>query len=115
VQNTLAAGRPRLALVLVLTVALLAAPHAALAHAEDADGAHPAGTLKPSYEPAPPPEPQIYTTDYYFAMTRGVAGSTIVPAGKVPLFFLTVPLDLFFLPISMIAGFFPGDPAPEAP
>jgi hypothetical protein len=101
---------------MLVIVALIAAPHAALAHPEDADGTRPsAGTLKPSYEPMPPPEPEIYTTDYYFAMTRGVAASTLVDGLKVPVFFFTVPLDLFFLPISMLAGFFPGDPAPEAP
>lgn len=65
--------------------------------------------LAPSYEPRPPEEPPVYTTDYFFATTRAVASSTIVPAGRVPLFFLTIPIDTVFLPIAAIAGFFPGD------
>jgi hypothetical protein len=35
-----------------------------------------------------------------------VAESTIHPAVKVPLFVLTVPLDLVFLPIAAIGGLF---------
>jgi Flp pilus assembly protein CpaB len=70
--------------------------------------------LEPAY-PAPPAgepgpynesERKIYTSDYLFASTRAVARSTIVPAGKVPLFLLTVPVDLVCLPIALIAGFF---------
>lgn len=64
--------------------------------------------LEPTYEPGPAEGPGIYTTDYYFATTRAVANSTIVPAGRVPLFLLTIPIDVVFLPIAVIAGFFPG-------
>ena len=65
------------------------------------------GTLKPSYEPAPPPPKPIYTTHYIFAITRAVANSTLVPAAQVPLYFLTIPTDVAFLPIELIAGFIP--------
>jgi hypothetical protein len=67
------------------------------------------GKLEPSYPPRPPPEKPVYTTDYLFAITRAVTDSTIVPAGKVPLYFLTIPTDVVFLPIELIAGFFPGE------
>ena len=47
-----------------------------------------------------------YNSDYIFGMTKGVASSTIIPAVK-PLFFLvTIPLDLAFLPLAAIGGFF---------
>jgi hypothetical protein len=36
-----------------------------------------------------------------------VTSSTLVPAAQVPLFLFTVPLDLAFLPVEAIAGFFP--------
>lgn len=94
------------------------APAPARAHAGHAEGATcgddareacEEGALAPSYEPRPPAEPPVYTTDYFFATTRAVASSTIVPAGRVPLFFLTIPIDTAFLPIAAIAGFFPGD------
>jgi hypothetical protein len=39
-------------------------------------------------------------------MTRTVAASTMVPAAKVPLFVLTVPLDIVFLPFAAIGGLF---------
>jgi len=67
------------------------------------------GRLEPSYPPRPPPEKEVYTTDYLFAITRAVTDSTIVPAGKVPLYFLSIPTDVVFLPIELIAGFFPGE------
>ena len=67
------------------------------------------GTLKPSYEPRPPREKPVYTTDYLFAITRAITDSTLVPAARVPLFLFSVPLDVVFLPIEAIAGFFPGD------
>lgn len=70
--------------------------------------------IEPEYQPVPPTTPgpyndserDIYTTDYLFGMTRGVAGSTMVPALKVPLFLFTVPLDIIFLPFEAIGGFF---------
>ncbi len=70
--------------------------------------------IEPEYQPVPPKTPgpyndeehDLYTTDYLFGMTRGVAGSTMVPALKVPLFLFTIPLDLVFLPFEAIGGFF---------
>jgi hypothetical protein len=67
------------------------------------------GTLKPTYEPRPPAEEPVYTTDYLFAISRSITDSTLVPAAQVPLLFLAVPVDIAFLPIEAIAGFFPGD------
>jgi len=71
--------------------------------AEDEDR----GRLRPTYEPRPPPEKDVYTTDYLFGITRAVSESTLVPAAQVPLYILTVPLDIAFLPMEAIAGFFP--------
>jgi hypothetical protein len=62
--------------------------------------------LQPRYEPVPPPEKSWYNSSYIFGMTRGVANSTLVPAVKAPLFVLTVPLDLVFLPFEAIGGCF---------
>jgi hypothetical protein len=84
-------------------LALLAAPTAIAAEDEQT------GTLRPSYEPRPPPEKPVYTTDYLFAITRSITDSTLVPAAQVPLIFLAVPFDIAFLPIEAIAGFFPSD------
>jgi hypothetical protein len=67
------------------------------------------GKLEPTHQPMPPPEKETYTTEYLFAITRSVSNSTLVPAAQVPLYFLTVPLDVVFLPIELIAGFFPGE------
>jgi len=67
------------------------------------------GTLNPSYDPRPPAEEPIYTTDYLFAISRSITESTLVPAAQVPLLFLAVPFDIVFLPIEAIAGFFPRD------
>jgi len=64
-------------------------------------------TLKPTHEPMPPREKPVYTTDYLFAITRSITESTLVPAAQVPLVFLAVPLDIAFLPLEAIAGFFP--------
>jgi len=78
------------------------------------DGGTEPRELEPEY-PAPPPgkpgpyneeEGPGYNSDYLFGMTRGVAGSTMVPALKVPLFLLTVPLDIVTLPFAAIGGFF---------
>lgn len=69
--------------------------------------------LEPRYPAPPPGEPGPYSEEgagynasYIFGMTRGVAASTMVPAAKVPLFVLTVPLDIVFLPFAVIGGFF---------
>lgn len=45
-----------------------------------------------------------YNSDYIFAVSRAVRDSTVPPAGKVPLFILTIPLDTVFLPFSLLAG-----------
>jgi hypothetical protein len=60
--------------------------------------------LQATFEPTP--EPSGYTTDYYFAMTRGVSNSTLHKAFALPLFLLTVPVDIMLLPGAAIAGFF---------
>ena len=62
--------------------------------------------LQPRYEPVPPEPKSWYNNAYLFAMTRGVADSTMVPAVKAPLFILTVPLDIVLLPFAAIAGCF---------
>ena len=62
--------------------------------------------LEPRYQPVPPEEPSWYNGSYIFGMTRSVAASTMVPAAKVPLFVLTVPLDIVFLPFAAIGGLF---------
>jgi len=78
------------------------------------DGGTTGRELEPEY-PAPPPgkpgpyneeEGPGYNSDYIFGMTRGLAGSTMVPALKVPLFLFTVPLDIVFLPFAAVGGFF---------
>lgn len=47
-----------------------------------------------------------YNSEYIFALTRGLADSSMHPAGKVPLFIFTLPLDVVFLPFAAIAGLF---------
>ncbi len=47
-----------------------------------------------------------YTTEYLFGMSRAVADSTLHPALKPPVFLLTIPLDIVFLPFAAIGGFF---------
>jgi len=64
------------------------------------------GELRPRYEPVAPQPKSSYNSGYIFGMTRGVAQSTLHPAAKVPLFVLTVPLDIVFLPFAAIGGFF---------
>lgn len=66
----------------------------------------PARELEPRYTPVPPEEPGWYNASYIFGMTRSVAASTMIPAAKVPLFVLTVPLDIVFLPFAAIGGLF---------
>lgn len=69
------------------------------------DGTRPR-ELQPRYEPAEPQPRSSYNNSYIFGMSRGLADSTIHPAVKAPLFALTVPLDLVFLPFAVIGGFF---------
>ena len=77
-----------------------------IAQAGDADETPDSRPLEPRYQPREPEKKSWYNGSYIFGMTRGVAGSTIAPAGKVPLFVLTVPLDIAFLPFAMIGGLF---------
>jgi len=70
------------------------------------DTAPPPRDLEPRYQPVPPPERSGYNDSYIFALTRGVANSTMVPAAKVLLYPLTVPLDLVLLPFEAIGGLF---------
>jgi hypothetical protein len=62
--------------------------------------------LEPRYQPREPVPDPWYNSSYIFGMTRGVANSTMAPAGKAPLFVLTVPLDFAFLPFTLIGGLF---------
>jgi hypothetical protein len=65
-----------------------------------------AGRLQPRYQPAPVEEKGFYNSGYLFSLTRGVAGSTLHPAAKAPMFLFTVPLDIVLLPATLIGGFF---------
>ena len=47
-----------------------------------------------------------YNSEYIFGLTRGVAGSTMVPAIKPLMFLVTIPVDIVFLPFAAIGGFF---------
>ena len=62
--------------------------------------------LEPRYQPREPVPDPWYNSSYIFGMTRGVANSTMAPAGKAPLFVLTVPLDIVCLPFTLIGGLF---------
>lgn len=70
--------------------------------------------LEPRYQPPPPGKPGPYhedapwhyNSDYMFGITRSLVHSTIVPAGKAPLFLFTIPLDIVLLPFAAIGGFF---------
>jgi hypothetical protein len=78
------------------------------------DGGTEPRELEPAYAPPAPGKPGPYNeaegpgynSDYLFGITRATASSTIVPAAKVPLFLLTVPLDIVLLPFAAIGGFF---------
>ena len=60
--------------------------------------------LEATYEPGPEQGP--YSGRYFFAMSRGLANSTLHPAFAAPLFLVTIPLDIVLLPAAAIAGFF---------
>lgn len=62
--------------------------------------------LEPTYQPREPEPKSWYNGSYVFALTRSVADSTIAPAGQVPLYVLTVPLDIVLLPFALIGGLF---------
>ncbi len=62
--------------------------------------------LEPRYQPLEPEEKGWYNGSYIFGLSRSLADSTIVPAAKAPLFVLTIPLDIAFLPFALIGGIF---------
>lgn len=109
-----------LVLLGVSLVVIGAEPAPASAEAESApivlaqDGGTEPRELEPAYAPPPPGEPGPYNeaegagynSDYLFGITRSIAGTTIIPAGKLPLFLLSVPLDIVLLPFAAIGGFF---------
>ena len=64
------------------------------------------GELQPRYKPVPPEEESWYNDSYIFAFTRGVAGSTMHPVAKAPLFLFALPLDIVTLPFTVIGGMF---------
>ena len=76
------------------------------ASAQTDSGSEGGGKLEPRYQPREPQPKPWYNNAYLFGMTRGVTGSTMHPAVKVPLLVLTIPLDIVFLPFSAIGGFF---------
>ncbi|HEV7730645.1 MAG TPA: hypothetical protein VGR62_00720 [Candidatus Binatia bacterium] len=53
---------------------------------------------------AGPADARGFNDEYVFAATRGVNHMDVNPALKVPLFPLTVAVDLVFLPFALIAG-----------
>lgn len=53
---------------------------------------------------AAPRQADAFNDRYVFAATRGVSQMRVHPALKVPLFPITVAVDLAFLPFSTIAG-----------
>lgn len=72
----------------------------------ESDEAPRGGKLEPRYKPREyGPEPW-YNASYIFGITRTIANSTMVPAAKVPLFVLSIPLDIVFLPFAAIGGLF---------
>ena len=109
-----------LVVAFVAPVGVFAGPRLAAAESGAApivlaqDGGTEPKELEPRYSAPDPGKPgpynneerQFYNSDYLFGITRSVVNSTIVPAGKVPLFLLTVPLDIVFLPFAAIGGFF---------
>ena len=104
---------PRTALALWLLFAALptgavsaeAHPQARPLVVSQAGGTEP-GELRPRYQPVPPEEKSWYNSSYMFALSRGLADSTLVTPAKAPLFLFTVPLDLVLLPFTAIGGLF---------
>lgn len=107
-------------LLLALLLILVSAPFSAAAAdrddatstalenaaADDVSESRESRRLEPRYHPREPEEKSWYNASYVFGMTRSLANSTISPAGKAPLFVLTVPLDIVFLPFALIGGLF---------
>ena len=99
------------AVLLAGTAPALAAHHETHEHpdaehesTQSGQGSDRSRPLEATFEPTP--EPGDYTTEYYFAMTRGLANSTLITPFKVPLFLVTIPVDIVLLPAAAIAGFF---------
>jgi len=100
------------ALLLVVSIGLLSGamdPQPVAAHHSEPivlAQAEREGELEPRYQPREPvPEPPHDST-LLFSLTRGVSDSAIAPAGKVPLYVFTIPLDIALLPFALIGGFF---------
>jgi hypothetical protein len=85
---------------------LIAQAEDAASRADSQDETGGSGRLEPRYQPREPEEKSWYNSSYIFGMTRSLAASTISPAGKAPLFVLTIPLDIVFLPFAAIGGLF---------
>mgnify|MGYP007059391096 CR=1 FL=1 len=66
----------------------------------------PDGDLEPRYQPAPPETAASWSNAYIFALSRGLANSTLHPAARAPLFLFTVPLDIALLPFGLVGGLF---------
>jgi hypothetical protein len=60
-------------------------------------------TSEPTAESTP--EPGVYTTQYYFPLTRDLADSSLPQALALPLLVITIPVDILLLPAAAIAGF----------
>ena len=104
-----------------LAIALLAIPAAALSGDRDTDP-H-TSTAWQARSSDGPPGPALsgahamassttledrsgYDSSFLFAMSRGLAQSTVVTPLKPVLFLFTVPLDIVLLPFAAIGGFF---------
>ena len=110
-------NRLRVAALCVVAATLALATEPVAAHHDDAEETELAdaryaaaqdrpGGLEPTRPSPQPEESSWYNGEYLFAMTRGVRDSTIHPAGQVPLFLFTIPLDTALLPFAAIAGLF---------
>ena len=108
-------GGIALALVALLLGATGCASEAARSGSSESTASSPApgapaeeehGKLEPRYQPREPQPKPWYNDSYLFGMTRGVTGSTMHPAAKVPLLVLTIPLDIVLLPFAAIGGLF---------
>jgi len=100
----------RLLAVMVLTVALLWSVQVPSALAAQEEG-QPQQTEVRTVPSEGPPLYELekqpgwsYNSDYIFAISSALRDSTLPPAGKVPLFILTIPLDAVLLPFSLLAG-----------
>ena len=120
-EKRLRVARSTALLGVTLSIALLAIPAAALSGGEDADSRTTAAWQ--ALSSGGPPGPAVagahamassasledrsgYDSSFMFAMSRGLAQSTVVTPLKPPLFLFTIPLDIVLLPFAAIAGFF---------